>query len=359
MQPLPAKSASVSLCDDPVTDLELLIKKISPDKVFVLTDEQTYRYCLPLIKDVPSITDDRTMTIRSGDDFKNIEALSSVWRFLSDKGASRHSLLINLGGGMPCDLGGFAAATYKRGIPFVNLPTTLLAMVDASVGGKTGINFNGFKNEIGVFRLAEMVLIHIQFLETLDRENLLSGYAEMLKHALIDKSETLEKLMIMGPSDITAKGLSGLVAESVLVKDRYVENDPRESGIRKALNLGHTIGHAFESLSMKKGKPVLHGYAVAWGIVAELQLAGEKLKFPSAVREKVERYITDMYGHHNFNESDFDDLYALMKHDKKNKGERINFTLLAGVGKPVIDVDCSRDEIFRAIGVRNSDTTTN
>ncbi|MGQ1890310.1 3-dehydroquinate synthase [Thermophagus sp. OGC60D27] len=350
MQPLPAKSASVALCEDPVTDLDLLIQKISPDKVFTLTDQHTRHHCFDFIKKVDRVSEEQIITIKAGDDFKNTEALSSVWQFLSERGATRHSLLINLGGGMPCDLGGFAAATYKRGISFINMPTTLLSMVDASVGGKTGINFNGFKNEIGAFRQAEMVLMYAPFLNTLDRDNLLSGYAEMIKHALIDKLETLEKLLGLGLSDITSEKLSPLIAESVLVKDHYVESDPLERGMRKALNLGHTIGHAFESLSMKKKKPVLHGFAVAWGMVAELRIAGKKLGFPSNVCKKVSDYITNMYGDHQFVTSDFEDLYALMRHDKKNKGERINFTLLEEVGKPVIDVDCSKEEIEEAIG---------
>jgi 3-dehydroquinate synthase len=345
MQPLPAKSAPVAISNDPVADLKELIKKISPDKIFLLSDEHTNRYCLPLVQGVPGLSDDRTETIAAGDDNKHLGALTSVWQFLSGGGATRHSLLINLGGGMPCDLGGFAAASYKRGIPFINMPTTLLSMVDASVGGKTGINFNGFKNEIGAFRLAEMVLIHTPFLKTLDRENLLSGYAEMLKHALIDKSGTLDKLLDIDPGEISAELLAELVAESVLIKDHYVESDPLEGGIRKALNLGHTIGHAYESLAMKKGRPALHGYAVAWGIIPELRLSVRKQGFPADVLEKVEKYIANIYGGHGFDKADFEELYALMQHDKKNRGNRINFTLLSDVGNPVIDVDCNKEEI--------------
>jgi 3-dehydroquinate synthase len=345
MQPLSSKSAPVAISHDPVADLKELIKKILPDKIFFLTDEHTNRYCLPLLQGIPGLTGDRIVTIAAGDDHKHLDALASVWQFLSDGGATRHSLLINLGGGMPCDLGGFAAASYKRGIPFINLPTTLLSMVDASVGGKTGINFNGFKNEIGAFRIAEMVLIHTPFLETLDRENLLSGYAEMLKHALIDKPGTLDKLLDTDPGEIAAELLAGLVAESVLIKDRYVKSDPLEGGIRKALNLGHTIGHAFESLAMKKGRPALHGYAVAWGIIPELRLSAGKQGFPADVLERVEKYIVNLYGDHGFDKTDFEDLYALMQHDKKNRGNRINFTLLSEIGKPVIDVDCNKKEI--------------
>jgi 3-dehydroquinate synthase len=349
MQPLPAKSAPVSLCSDPVADLNELIENISPDKVFLLTDEHTHQYCLPLIKGVKELSEQQTITIAAGDNHKNTEALSSVWHKLSAGGASRHSLLINLGGGMPCDLGGFAAATYKRGIPFINLPTTLLSMVDASVGGKTGINFNGFKNEIGAFRIADMVLIHTPFLKTLDRNNLLSGYAEMIKHALIDTPETLNQLLTIDPSSISVELLADLVADSVLIKDRYVETDPLEKGIRKALNLGHTIGHAFESLAMKKNRPALHGYAVAWGIIPEINLAVRKVGFPAKMAKKTEQYITELFGNHGFTPDDFDDLYTLMQHDKKNRGDRINFTLLSKVGTPEIDIHCSKEEIKSAI----------
>lgn len=349
MQPLAAKSAPVSLCNDPVGDLNELIDSISPDKVFLLTDEHTHQHCLPLIKGVEGLSEQQTITIAAGDNHKNTDTLSSVWQMLSAGGASRHSLLINLGGGMPCDLGGFAAATYKRGIPFINLPTTLLSMVDASVGGKTGINFNGFKNEIGAFRIADMVLIHTPFLKTLDRKNLLSGYAEMIKHALIDTPETLNKLLAIDPSAISVDLLSNLVADSVLVKDRYVEADPLEKGIRKALNLGHTIGHAFESLAMKKNRPALHGYAVAWGIIPEIKLAALKKGFPAETAVKTENYITELFGHHGFTPDDFDDLFALMQHDKKNRGDRINFTLLSQIGTPEIDIHCSKEEIKSAV----------
>ena len=349
MESISARSAPVAISTDPASDLEQLISRLSPDKVFVLTDKNTEHFCLAMIAGFSGVTEDRTLTIEAGDDHKNLDALSAVWQFLSDGGATRHSLLINLGGGMVCDLGGFAAATYKRGISFVNLPTTLLSMVDASVGGKTGINFNGFKNEIGSFCIADMVLLHTPFLNTLDRENLLSGYAEMIKHALIDKPETLERLLDIDPGQISAEYLATLVADSVLVKDRYVAEDPRESGMRKALNLGHTIGHAFESLAMKKGRQVLHGYAVAWGLAAELDLAVQKQGFPRDLSDRVKAYIRALYGEHGFTSDDFESLYDMMKHDKKNRGDRINFTLLSKVGKPEIDVDCSREEIEGAV----------
>jgi 3-dehydroquinate synthase len=349
MESLHTQSAKVALSSHPVNDLQQLIEELSPDKVFLLTDENTQRHCLPRIGALDALSDERIIVIPSGDDHKGLESLSLVWTSLSDEGAGRHSLLINLGGGMPCDLGGFAAASYKRGISFINMPTTLLSMVDASVGGKTGINFNGYKNEIGVFRLAEKVLIHTPFLESLDRTNLLSGYAEMLKHALIDNIDTLNGLLAMDVMDLNADQLGAMVAKSVLVKDRYVFADPLENGLRKALNLGHTIGHAFESMAMKQQSPILHGYAVAFGLIPELALAVKKCGFPQSIFTDVVAYINKIYGTHMFTQDDFETLYALMCHDKKNRGQRINFTLLSDVGQPVIDVDCSREEIQESL----------
>lgn len=227
---------------------------------------------------------------------KHVETLAHVWKELSDKGGTRHSLLINLGGGMVTDLGGFAAATFKRGIRYINIPTTLLAMVDASVGGKTGINFNGLKNEIGSFYPAESVLIDTQFLKTLDMPNLLSGYAEMLKHGLISTCAHWAELLNVDFNAIDYAQLQALVAQSVQIKEHIVEQDPLEKGIRKALNLGHTVGHAFESFALETSHPVLHGYAVAWGIVCELYFSYLKTGFPKDKLRQTIRFIKEHYG---------------------------------------------------------------
>ena len=253
------------------------------DRLFVLTDETTSRLCLPVIAGYESMAGVYPIVISATDQHKNLESLSHVWSELQQHGATRHSLLVNLGGGMVTDLGGFAASTFKRGLHFINIPTTLLAMVDASVGGKTGINFGGLKNEIGVFRNADSVILDTTFLKTLDRENLLSGYAEMLKHALIDCedhwAEILGNLEHLECIDYLEK-LTVLVARSVAVKQRIVTEDPTERGLRKALNLGHTAGHAFESLALER-TPILHGYAVAYGLVVELYLSHMKTGFPA------------------------------------------------------------------------------
>ncbi|KAA6324254.1 3-dehydroquinate synthase, partial [termite gut metagenome] len=269
-----------------------------------------------------------------------------VWQVLSDKGATRYSLLINLGGGMVTDLGGFAAATFKRGIAYINIPTTLLAMVDAAVGGKTAINFNGLKNEIGVFALAVSVLIDAEFLTNLDYPNILSGYAEMLKHGLISDTAHWSELLSFDIDHIDYARLNSLVGKSVQIKERIVTQDPYEHGIRKALNLGHTMGHAFESFALAQGRPVLHGYAVAWGIVCELYLSHRKMGFPKEKMHQTIQFIKENYGTFEMDCRLYDNLYEYMKHDKKNSGDFINFTLLADVGEIRINQNADRNIVF-------------
>ena len=257
----------VIICNNLKQNLYTALSECPHDKLFILVDEHTQHLCLPLINAFEELKQAEVITIGAGDIHKNLETLAHVCGALGTRGATRHSLMINLGGGMVTDLGGFAASTFKRGIKYINIPTTLLAMVDASVGGKTGINFNGLKNEIGVFSPAEYVLIETEFLKTLDTQNLLSGYAEMLKHGLISTTRHWAELLNFDMNHIDYKMLQTLVAESVQIKENIVEQDQFEKGIRKALNLGHTVGHAFESLALETNRPVLHGYDVAWGIV--------------------------------------------------------------------------------------------
>ena len=226
----------VILCESLETSLGRAIELCPHDKLFVLTDEHTQRLCLPSLKESDLLKDAVEICIGAEDVHKTLETLASVWMALSTQGATRHSLLINLGGGMVTDLGGFAAATFKRGISYINIPTTLLAMVDASVGGKTGINFNGLKNEIGAFAPANSVLIETEFLRTLDTHNFFSGYAEMLKHGLISNTAHWAELLNFDSSSIDYAALKQLVGQSVQVKEDIVEQDPFEHGIRKALN---------------------------------------------------------------------------------------------------------------------------
>ena len=318
------------------------------DKLFVLFDRNSRDYCYDLIHGFRCLKDYNPICIEPSDSNKNLENVVWVWEHLQNDGATRHSCLINLGGGMVTDLGGFAASTFKRGINFINIPTTLLAMVDASVGGKTGINFNGLKNEIGVFNDSKFVILDTEFLKTLDHENICSGYAEMLKHGLISNEKMWEELIAFDLDSPDFKRLQGMVADSVKVKEHIVEEDPHENGIRKALNLGHTFGHAFESWALKR-KPILHGYAVAYGLIPELYLSVTKVGFPTEKMRQTVNFIKEHYGSLAITCDDYDELIELMHHDKKNQNGIINFTMLGGIGDIRINQTASTEEIKEAL----------
>jgi len=339
----------IILCESLEISLNDAIKKIPHDKLFILTDEHTHQLCLPQLKGNSLAADAIEITIGATDTHKTLETLASVWNVLSTKGATRHSLLINLGGGMVTDLGGFAAATFKRGISYINIPTTLLSMVDASVGGKTGINFNGLKNEIGSFAPANSVLIETKFLKTLDSSNFFSGYAEMLKHGLISDTAHWAELLNFDFNEIDYNRLQQLVGRSVQIKENIVEQDPYEHGIRKALNLGHTVGHAFESLALSENRPILHGYAVAWGIVCELYLSRAKTGFPKDKMRQTIQFIKDNYGVFMFDCKQYEALYEFMQHDKKNSFGGINFTLLEEIGNICLNQTADKDTIFEML----------
>jgi 3-dehydroquinate synthase len=252
---------------------------------------------------------------------------------------------------MVTDMGGFAGATFKRGIRTINIPTTLMASVDAATGGKTGINFNGLKNEIGSFYPPLCIFIDCQFLRTLDRDNLLSGYAEMIKHGLISSVETCSSVLSfpLDREETDYASLNRMVTCSVAVKERIVEEDPEEKGLRKVLNFGHTVGHAFESLSFAKKTPVLHGHAVAAGIVCELYLSYKTCGFPMDALSRTVHFIKTSYPPFFFDCKDYDALYELMTHDKKNEGNLIRFTLLAGIGDARINQVVSREKILDSL----------
>jgi 3-dehydroquinate synthase len=337
------------------------------DRLFILTDDTTQRLCLPVVEGYECLQGAMPISIPPTDEHKDLQSLAHVWSELQRMGATRHSLMVNLGGGMVTDLGGLAASTFKRGIAYINIPTTLLAMVDASVGGKTGINFGGLKNEIGVFSNARSVLLDTTFLQTLDRENLLSGYAEMLKHGLISDQQTWAELVrgkrleVRGERDerlemrderydySQLEELGRMVGESVAVKQRIVTEDPTEQGIRKALNLGHTAGHAFESMALERRKPILHGYAVAYGLIVELYLCATKTGFPQDKMRQTVAFVKEHYGRMAITCDDYPRLLELMHHDKKNLGTSINFTLLGDIGDIRINQTATEEEIREAL----------
>ena len=332
-------------------DIAIAISECEHDKIFVLVDETTEKTCWTLIKRFLSLRNAELIVIGTTDTHKNLETVTQVWKAMSDGGGTRHSCLINLGGGMVTDLGGFVASTFKRGMDFINIPTTLLAMVDASVGGKTGINFNGLKNEIGVFNDANYVILCTKFLKTLDVENIRSGYSEMLKHGLISNDALWSKIVNFPLAELPNKHLDVLqrmVVESIHVKEHYVIVDPREKGLRRALNFGHTFGHAFESWSLKRN-PILHGYAVAYGMICELYLSTIKTQFPVDKMRQTVAFIKENYGTLNITCDDYDELIDLMLHDKKNMSGIINFTLLGGIGDVRINQTATEEEIKEAL----------
>jgi 3-dehydroquinate synthase len=328
--------------------LATAVAECEHDRTFILVDETTERCCLPVVSGMDCIRGAQTIVIGATDTHKTLESLAHVWEALGKGGATRHSLLINIGGGMVTDLGGFAASTFKRGINYINIPTTLLAMVDASVGGKTGINFRGLKNEIGVFSNASTVILNTMFLKTLDTENICSGYAEMLKHGLISNDKMWAELINFELTQPNLQQLQTMVADSVAVKQRIVTEDPLEQGIRKALNLGHTAGHAFESFALKHS-PILHGYAVAYGLISELYLSTVKTGFPSDKMHQTVNFIKEHYGKMAITCDDYPTLLELMTHDKKNVAGTINFTLLGGIGDIRINQTATKENIYEAL----------
>lgn len=328
--------------------LTTAVAECEHDRTFILVDETTERCCLPLVSGLDCVEGAQTIVIGATDTHKTLDSLAHVWEELGKGGGTRHSLLINIGGGMVTDLGGFAASTFKRGINYINIPTTLLAMVDASVGGKTGINFRGLKNEIGVFSNASTVILDTTFLKTLDTKNILSGYAEMLKHGLINDEKMWAEL-INEELSVSHSSFKKMLAESVAVKQRIVTEDPTEQGIRKALNLGHTAGHAFESFALSNNAPILHGYAVAYGLICELYLSIIKTGFPSEKMHQTVRFIKEHYGKMSITCDDYPTLLELMTHDKKNVAGTINFTLLGGIGDIRINQTATKEDIYEAL----------
>ena len=294
----------------------------------------------------------RLITIPDGDENKTLETVKHVWDEMERMGVTRRSLAINLGGGMVTDLGGWAAATFKRGMRFINVPTTLLGAVDAAVGGKTGFNYNGLKNEIGAFAPASDVIISTRFFGTLPLQEMKSGFAEVLKHAMLsNRDEFLRLLTHDFHAPINHDDLLERLRRSVQVKVDIVASDPNEQGNRKALNLGHTVGHAFESLAMKRGKPVPHGYAVAWGLMTEAVLSHLLLKFPSEDVHLLGNFVRDNYRDFTFTCDDYDELLDLMRHDKKSRDGEITCTLLTHIGDYRIDQTASPDDVTAALDI--------
>lgn len=315
------------------------IEKESPDKVFVLTDNNVIKLARSYAS-ASGIDPSDIISIDPGDLNKNFESLQKILLRLSEKGASRKSMLVNIGGGMITDIGGFAAAIFKRGIKCINISTSLLGAVDASIGGKTGINFNGLKNEIGVFRDPLLTIIDPADLASLPHDELLSGYAEMLKTGYIDSDDLLNKLLQLSRQLDNPVAVGEGIRACLAVKNRVVTEDPYEKGIRMYLNLGHTAGHAFESMMLRLGKPISHGAAVAHGLLVALILSAMEEKLPwDESRRFCREILLPMYPSVPLQCKDYDYLIDTMHHDKKASGGKIRFVLVKSPGNLVVRDD--------------------
>lgn len=346
-----------------LTHLHTLLADLPKGQLFVLTDSHTAEYCLPILADSIGQISYHLLTIEAGEQSKNLASVQAVWDFMLKHRATREAVLINLGGGMITDLGGFAAATYMRGIRFVNIPTTLLAMVDASSGGKTGIDYQGVKNVIGTFTPPVATLIHPDFLRTLPAAELLSGFAEMLKHALIASPKEWIKLLQLAQEElpqeqfVEALSSTGALQASIQIKENVVSQDPHEAGLRKILNFGHTVGHAIESTMLHHTTPhytmlhhTSHGYCVLWGMVAEVYLSVVHTGCPREVLQQLTQIMLQWYGRPQCDCKQRDQLIQRMYQDKKNNANQTpNFTLLRNIGEPIINQYLTEEDINEAL----------
>lgn len=314
--------------------------------IAVIVDEKTQKYCLPLIQHLlPSKF--TKIVIKSGEDHKTLVSCDKIWAAMTKSQMDRHGLVINLGGGVIGDMGGFCASTYKRGIDFIQIPTTLLAQVDASVGGKLGIDFHGLKNHIGVFQFPKTVLIDPTFIQTLPHRQKLSGYAEIIKHCLI---RDVEKWDTIAQLDFDQIDLADLIAHSVEIKKAVVEEDPKEKGLRKILNFGHTLGHAVETYLLGLGKrSILHGEAIAVGMITEAFLAYQRQLISADELGEIESMLFATYGRVKLKSDEIPAIIQLTAQDKKNKGSEIRFSLLTGIGDCGYDIPVTKAEMKKAL----------
>jgi 3-dehydroquinate synthase len=336
---------SIIFCDEVVSDLQQFFVENAFSNVAVIVDDNTIEHCYPMIRD--TLPKHVVVEIASGEEHKNLQTCQSIWGVLTDHAFDRKSLVVNLGGGVIGDMGGFCAATYKRGIDFINIPTTLLAQVDASIGGKLGIDFIGFKNHIGVFQNPLRVFLDQTFFETLAAAELRSGYAEIIKHCLIRDAEKFDEIT---KTPYEALNLSELTRHSVEIKNDVVLEDPTEQGLRKILNFGHTIGHAIESFYLEQpGKKLLHGEAIAVGIICETFLSMKKLEVSEDDLKQATNYMLEIYQSKPIPEEDIEAIIALTRQDKKNEGEKINCSLLHKIGDCACNIGIDHQDIRSSI----------
>lgn len=345
-----ATQAPVFYAENAYAKLNDHLNQFNYSTIFVLVDSNTHQYCLSrFLQQLTTRITIEVIEMDAGEEFKNIETCSGIWNALSELGADRKSLLLNLGGGVVTDLGGFIASTFKRGISYINIPTTLLAMVDASVGGKTGIDLGSLKNQIGVITQPEMVLIDITYLNTLPANEMRSGLAEILKHGLIADEAYWKKATEL--QDLNLEDLEELIAESVNIKTRIVKQDPKEENLRKTLNFGHTIGHAVESyfLSDAQKPSLLHGEAIAVGMIMATYISTKITGFSEEKLASVTGKLFDVFQKIQIDEATFKKVIDLLKFDKKNTHGKINFVLLKNIGEPVIDCEVPENVLMDSL----------
>ncbi len=345
MDSVKSQSYDVHINELAEASLNQHVAKRDYSQIFLLVDENTKEHCLPIFTKIFQHPIDAVLEIQSGEENKHIQTCLQLWEDLSSLGGDRKSLLINLGGGVLTDMGGFVASTFKRGIDFINIPTTLLSMVDASIGGKTGVDLGSLKNQIGVINQPEMVLIFPEFLKTLDPRQQTSGYAEMLKHGLI-QDKTYWK-------DLTEKGGftdSSCIQRSIAIKNEVVLQDPTEKGLRKILNFGHTLGHAIESycLDNEDKKTLLHGEAIAAGMILEGYLSHELRGLSKLSLDEIKKGFLKYFDKVDFSQDDIQSILQLLKYDKKNSHGNVNFVLLQSIGEAVTDIKIPEELFHKA-----------
>ena len=331
-----------------IKEINQYIENQKPDKIVFLVDENTHELCFPkIISELEFNAETEVLEIESGEDNKNLHTCISLWEALTELKIDRKSLLINIGGGVLTDMGGFVANCYKRGIAFINIPTTLLAMVDASIGGKTGVDLGSFKNQIGNFALPKMVLIEPDFIQTQSFEQIRSGFAEIIKHGLIADADYWQEIKkIQKPN---AENTGNLIETSIEIKKSVVSQDFTESGLRKILNFGHTIGHAVESFFLENKKPILHGEGVAFGMLAESYISMKKNLLSPSEHEEIKNYIASIYPKLPVKQENFDEILTFMQNDKKNAQNEIRFVLLEKIGRAVYDIHVDNELIIEAM----------
>lgn len=354
MQSIETRDSVIHFNEACYTAINSYLKESNNSKIFVLVDENTHEHCLPkFLSQVETELPIEILEIESGEENKNIDTCSGLWSALSELNADRKSLIINLGGGVITDLGGFIASTFKRGINYINVPTTLLAMVDASVGGKTGVDLDNLKNQIGVINSGDMVLIDTSFLDTLPKNQMHSGLAEMLKHGLINSDLYWEKMKNFIDTD--SSNLNELIYDSVLIKNDVVTQDPKEQNLRKTLNFGHTLGHAIESyfLENQNKLSLLHGEAIGVGMILECYISHKMLGFPVKKLDQVVTVVKSLYTPIEISNNDYSAIIELLKFDKKNEHGNINFVLLKDIGLHKIDCQVNNDLLIEAFDFYN------